>query len=184
MTSLQSTGGVSFRSVANPKCCTHSISYQHWWWLSQYSWPETMRLLGQNYRKERQKRISSEHPTALLRPSSVETSTINMLGASQVVSAFLIKTIAVLFQIEFYSTVLHCQYLNPNLPDLNSSSQHTESVESRDIYSSLSVHTLIHSQPGHQQHLYLFQWNSTQNYFATTTFSHKTISHRLREGFV
>lgn len=92
MTSLQSTGGVSFRSVANPKCCTHSISYQHWWWLPQHSWPETMRLLGQNYRKERQKRISSEHPTALPRPSSVETSTINMLGVSQVVSAFLIKT--------------------------------------------------------------------------------------------
>lgn len=108
--------------------------------------------------------MSSEHPTALPKPSSVETSTINMLGVSQVVSAFLIKTMAVLLQIEFYSTVLHCQYLNPNLPDLNSSSQHTESVESRDIYSSLSIHTLIYGQPGQQQHLYLFQGNSTQNY--------------------
>lgn len=103
MTSLQSTGGVSFRSVANPKCCTHSVSYQHWWWLSQHSWPETMRLLGQNYRKERENLKWASNG-----PPGTFCGNINNQHAWGLSSG---PSIAVLFQIEFYSSVLHCQYL-------------------------------------------------------------------------
>lgn len=115
-TYLQSIGGVSFRSVDSPKCCTHvtlalmvmSATQLTFHCLYIRAAPETMRLCAKDrviYRclesagRKSRKTTSSEGPTAL--PPSVGTSTANMpdlRGIFQVVTAGLVKRTAVVLR--------------------------------------------------------------------------------------